>query len=145
MPAGTQAPARDDSAAIKQKIYAQYRKWKGTRYSLGGMSRRGIDCSGLVYITYRDQFGIELPRTTEYQAQAGKAVRRSDLRAGDLVFFKTSHKVRHVGIYIEGGKFFHASTSRGVTISGLTDYYWKDRYWKARRVDWDAYPAPYEK
>ncbi|WP_237066081.1 NlpC/P60 family protein [Microbulbifer guangxiensis] len=127
-----------DGQQLKQKLYSQHREWKGIPYRLGGLSKRGIDCSGLVYTTYRDQLGIELPRTTEYQAQVGTAIRRTDLRPGDLVFFKTGHKVRHVGIYLEGGKFFHASTSRGVTISRLDGYYWRDRYWQARRVDLDT-------
>ena len=141
-PVSAQAPARLDNKSVKNKIYSQHRTWKGTRYSLGGLSKRGIDCSGLVYTTYRDQLGIELPRTTEYQVLLGRAVKRNELRAGDLVFFKTSRKVRHVGIYIENGKFFHASTSKGVTISGLNDYYWRDKYWQARRVDLDGRRMP---
>ncbi|WP_237057562.1 NlpC/P60 family protein [Microbulbifer sediminum] len=132
--ANTQGQHLSDTGAVRDKIYAQYREWKGTRYALGGMSKRGIDCSGLVYATYRDHLGIEIPRTTRHQSRIGRAIKRSDLRAGDLVFFKTGHKVRHVGIYIEDGKFFHASTSRGVTISRLSDYYWRDRYWHSRRV-----------
>lgn len=140
-----QAPARLDSKSLKNKIYSQHREWRGTRYVLGGMSKRGIDCSGLVQTTYREHLGIELPRTTEYQALAGKAIKRSQLRAGDLVFFKTGYKVRHVGIYIEDGKFFHASTSKGVTISRLTDYYWRDKYWHARRVDPEDYRLPHGK
>lgn len=132
-------PGTPDSDQIKQKLYSQHQEWKGIPYRLGGLSKRGIDCSGLVYATYRDHLGIELPRTTRYQAQVGKSIRRSDLRTGDLVFFKTGHKVRHVGIYLEDGKFFHASTSKGVTISRLDGYYWRDRYWQARRVDLDSY------
>ena len=138
MPLGSQTPVSGDPGVIKRKLYAQHREWRGTRYALGGMSKRGIDCSGLVQTTYREHLGIELPRTTEYQALVGKAIRRSDLRAGDLVFFKTGRKLRHVGIYIEDGKFFHASTSKGVMISRLTDYYWRDKYWHARRVALDT-------
>ncbi|MFC6632409.1 NlpC/P60 family protein [Microbulbifer taiwanensis] len=141
----TQSAERTDTDPVMERIYAQYREWKGTRYALGGLSKRGIDCSGLVYTTFRDRLGIRLPRTTEYQARAGKAIKRSQLRAGDLVFFKTSRKVRHVGIYLEDDQFFHASTSKGVTISRLTDYYWRDKYWHARRLDLDTYPAPMEK
>ncbi|SDJ62506.1 NlpC/P60 family protein [Microbulbifer yueqingensis] len=129
------AAIQEDIGTIEEKLYSQHREWRGTRYQLGGLSKRGIDCSGLVYATYRDQLGVELPRTTRYQSQLGRRIRRNELRAGDLVFFKTGHKVRHVGIYIEDGKFFHASTSRGVTISRLSDYYWRDRFWHARRLD----------
>ncbi|SHE92130.1 spr peptidase. Cysteine peptidase. MEROPS family C40 [Microbulbifer donghaiensis] len=142
LPPGAYAPPRADTAQVKKMIYAQYREWKGTRYKLGGLSKRGIDCSGLIYATYRDQLGIELPRTTEYQARLGNAIKRRELRAGDLVFFKTGRKVWHVGIYIEDDQFFHASTKRGVTISRLTDYYWRDKYWHARRLDLDAHRLP---
>ncbi|MFV8782011.1 NlpC/P60 family protein [Microbulbifer sp. SA54] len=140
-PAPLTAGARHQQAsttsarAVRASLYRQHREWQGTRYQLGGMSKRGIDCSALVYLTYRDHLGIKLPRTTEYQALAGEAVKRGQLRAGDLVFFKTGRRDRHVGIYIEDGKFFHASTSKGVTISKMTDYYWKNRFWRARRLN----------
>jgi cell wall-associated NlpC family hydrolase len=124
-----------DSGAVRKIIYQQYQRWKGTKYSIGGLSRQGIDCSGLVYATYREGLGITLPRSTELQVQAGRRIKRSELRSGDLVFFKTGFKVRHVGIYIENGKFFHASTKRGVMISNLNNYYWKDKYWHARRME----------
>ncbi|WP_439133813.1 NlpC/P60 family protein [Pseudomaricurvus sp.] len=124
----------NDTRVVQRKLYDQYQQWKGTGYAMGGLSRRGVDCSGLVYLTYRDQFGLRLPRSTKDQAIVGEKVKRSQLRSGDLVFFKTGFKVRHVGIYIEDGKFFHASTSRGVMISRLDDYYWKDKYWHSRRV-----------
>jgi len=99
------------------------------------MSKRGVDCSALVYLIYRDDMGIQLPRTTQYQATAGKAIKRAQLSPGDLVFFKIGRRSRHVGIYIEDGKFLHASASKGVTISQMTDYYWKSRYWRARRME----------
>ncbi len=121
--------------AVKHTIYQQYQQWKGTGYAYGGLDRQGLDCSGLVFLTYRDQLGIPLPRTTLKQSQSGWPVARNQLQAGDLVFFKTGVKARHVGIYIENNKFLHVSTSRGVMISRLDDYYWKDRFWQARRVD----------
>lgn len=123
-----------DAKTVRDKLYLQYRQWKGTTYAYGGLSKNGIDCSGFVYLTYLERLGIELPRSTELLAQTGKVIKRSDLRAGDLVFFKTGFKGRHVGIYLEKGKFLHVSTKRGVIISGLGDDYWKDRYWQARRV-----------
>ena len=123
-----------DSSTIKGKIYQQYQQWKGTRHAMGGLSKRGVDCSGFVYLTYREKLGVEIPRSTKLQSQTGKKINRSELRPGDLVFFKTGFKGRHVGIYIEKGKFLHVSTKKGVMISSLADYYWKDRYWHSRRV-----------
>ena len=130
-------PSRSSSERVKASLYKQYHAWKGIPYRLGGMSRRGVDCSALVYLTYREHMGIQLPRTTQYQATAGEAIEHGQLRPGDLVFFKTGRRGRHVGIYIEDGKFLHASVSKGVTISQMTDYYWKTRYWRARRLDLD--------
>ncbi len=74
-----------------------------------------------------------MPRSTELMAKMGKKIDRKQLRAGDLVFFKTSYKVRHVGIYIEKGQFLHASSSKGVMISRLDNVYWADKYWQSRR------------
>lgn len=123
-----------DNAFVRQQIYQQYQQWKGTGYAYGGLGKNGLDCSGLVYITYRDKLDQTVPRTTGKLAQSGVAVPRQQLRAGDLVFFTTGIKSRHVGIYIEDGKFLHVSTSKGVMISHLNDYYWKDRFLLARRV-----------
>jgi len=124
----------ENSAAVKNQLYAQHKNWKGVQYEMGGLDKNGIDCSGFVYRTFRSKLGIDIPRSTELQATTGQKVSKSKLRAGDLVFFKTGTKVRHVGIYIENNKFLHASTSKGVMISKLNNVYWKDAFWKARRL-----------
>jgi probable lipoprotein NlpC len=124
-----------NSAEVKQQLNAQYRQWRGVRYRIGGMSKRGIDCSGFMYVTFKSKLGVVLPRSTEQQADVGASVERSELRTGDLVFFKTGLRVRHVGVYLERGRFLHASTSQGVTISELDEAYWKTHYWKARRIE----------
>lgn len=124
----------NDSKAIRNKMYRQYQQWKGTPYAFGGLSKEGIDCSGFVYRTYLEELGIKLPRSTKLLSKIGTKIMRDELRPGDLVFFKTGFKVRHVGIYIEKDNFLHASKKRGVMISNLKDYYWKDKYWHARRV-----------
>jgi len=100
----------------------------------GGMSKRGVDCSGFVYLTYRSKFGIDLPRTTDLQSSVGKKIARNNLQAGDLVFFKTGFFRKHVGIYVEDRKFMHASASRGVMVSSLDEEYWADSYWMAKRI-----------
>jgi len=116
------------------KIYAEYRQWKGTPYQYGGTTKGGVDCSGFVLKTYKKLFNIKLPRSTKYQVKKGKRVYINQLRAGDLVFFKTGWNVRHVGIYLEKGKFAHASSSKGVIISSMYTGYWKKNYWQARRL-----------
>ncbi len=121
--------------SVQAKLYQHYLQWKGTPYKLGGLSKSGIDCSGYVQLAYQEQFSYSLPRTTEYQAETGLAVQRHHLLAGDLVFFKTAYKVRHVGIYLGNEQFLHASSSKGVMISRLNDYYWKNKFWQARRIN----------
>jgi len=116
------------------KLYRQYYAWKGTPYRYGGLSKNGVDCSGFVHQTYKKLFKITLPRQTKSQVTQGKRVYINQLRAGDLVFFKTGWNVRHVGIYLEKGKFVHASSSKGVIISTMYTGYWKKNYWQARRL-----------
>jgi cell wall-associated NlpC family hydrolase len=119
---------------VKDRLYLQHDKWKGTKYKMGGLSKDGIDCSGFVYLTYLELFGIELPRSTELQSQIGKEIQIDKLRSGDLVFFKTGWMVMHVGIYLENNSFLHASAEKGVMISRLDDPYWKSKYWQTKRV-----------
>ncbi len=124
----------DNRAAISQMLREQHRRWEGTPYRLGGKDKRGIDCSAFVQRTFLDRFAIRLPRTTAQQQYRGTAIGRANLQAGDLVFFRTSRKVRHVGIYIGDQRFVHASTSRGVTLSRLDNPYWRKHYWMSRRI-----------
>ncbi|KFK93213.1 MULTISPECIES: bifunctional murein DD-endopeptidase/murein LD-carboxypeptidase [unclassified Serratia (in: enterobacteria)] len=119
---------------IKSKIMDQYASWKGVRYRLGGDTKRGIDCSGFVQRTFREQFGMDLPRSTYEQEDMGRKIQRAKLRPGDLVLFHAGSTGRHVGIYLGNDKFVHASTSSGVTISSMNEAYWDKRYREARRV-----------
>lgn len=119
---------------VKTRLMDQYAGWKGVRYRLGGSTKRGVDCSSFVQRTFREQFGLELPRSTWEQQETGKSVSRSQLRTGDLVLFRAGSTGRHVGIYIGNNQFVHASTSSGVTISSMNEPYWKKRYNEARRV-----------
>ncbi len=128
------ASPRYKKSLLKKKLYAQYEEWKGVRYRTGGLNKKGVDCSGFVYMTFKSKLGVRLPRTTKRQARLGRAVDKGKLKTGDLVFFKTGVSIRHVGIYLEDGKFMHASKKRGVMISRLDNVYWKSKYWMARRV-----------
>lgn len=120
---------------IKSKLMDQYASWKGVRYRMGGSSKNGIDCSAFVQRTFREQFGLELPRSTSQQRSSGQFVSRSKLRTGDLVLFTSEGATgRHIGIYIGNNQFVHASSSRGVRISNLDSPYWDKRYNTARRV-----------
>ena len=122
------------NAEIEQRLRQEYRSWQGTQHRLGGISRRGIDCSGFVKTVYRDVFNIKLPRSTHMQVRQGQAVSYKDLRAGDLVFFRPPSYPRHVGIYLGGSEFVHASKNKGVTVSKIDQAYWGKYYWTARRI-----------
>ncbi|MGR9114942.1 MAG: NlpC/P60 family protein [Gammaproteobacteria bacterium] len=123
-----------DSATMKQALYTQFDEWRSVRYRLGGLSKAGVDCSGFVYLTYRDLFNVILPRTVYQQAGFGEEVSKWELKTGDLVFFRTGRSRNHVGIYLEHGRFLHASSHGGVTISTLENQYWSRTYWKAIRL-----------
>jgi cell wall-associated NlpC family hydrolase len=107
----------------------------GTPYLYGGASPRGFDCSGLVYYSYR-KAGITVPRTSGEQYRQSERVTLSDLRPGDLVFFRLSrNKPSHVGIYAGSGRFIHApSGGKRVSYASLTDSYWEARVIGAGRI-----------
>ncbi len=107
----------------------------GTRYRFGGNTPRGFDCSGLVHYSY-GQMGIHLPRSARLQSRALRSVPISQLRPGDLVFFKISrNQVSHVGIYYHDGLFVHAPKSgKNVSMASLSNPYWRSRYYRAGRV-----------
>ncbi len=115
------------------KLYTRLDEWQGVPHRDGGMSKKGVDCSGFTYLTFRDLFNVQLPRTTSQLSHSGSPVSKGLLQPGDLVFFKVE-KGRHVGIYVEKQKFIHASKSKGVMMSRLDNPYWQQHYWQARRV-----------
>jgi len=120
-------------AAEKPSLNKAVQKVVGTPYKYGGTTTAGFDCSGFVRHIY-SQYGIKLPRTSKEQSKAGTFVKKAELKPGDLVFFNTSGRgVSHAGIYIGDGKFAHASSSKGVTITKLSDSYYAKRYVTARR------------
>ena len=119
---------------LYNQLNTQYKQWQGVSYKYGGNSKRGIDCSAFVQKTFKDRLNINIPRTTALQSNVGIEVSLNELEMGDLVFFKTGYNTRHVGIYLEGGKFLHASTKKGVTISRLDNIYYSKRIWKVKRV-----------
>ena len=109
------------------------RSYLGVQYLWAGMSKSGIDCSGLIYRSFL-AMGVVLPRDAADQSRIGRAVSRRSLRAGDLVFFGPGswQTIHHVGIYIGRGLVLHAPhTGARVTITPLSE--WRD-YWGARRV-----------
>ena len=123
-----------ENDSVVNRLTAQHQQWKGVKYRYGGLSKSGVDCSGFVFLTFKEQFNINLPRSTQQLANVGTQIAKDQLKPGDLVLFKTGFKVRHIGIYAGEQKFLHASTSRGVIFSRLDNPYWKNNFWQARRV-----------
>jgi len=105
----------------------------GIPYVFGGTSRSGFDCSGYTQYVFKGS-GISLPRTSDSQFNVGSSITRETLQAGDLVFFSTYNDgPSHVGIYIGGGNFVHASNT-GVRTTNINEGYYDGRYRGARRV-----------
>jgi cell wall-associated NlpC family hydrolase len=124
-----QQVSRSDSSALVQNALSLV----GVPYVFGGTSRSGFDCSGFTLYVFKGS-GISLPRTSSSQFNVGSSVSRAQLQSGDLVFFTTyASGASHVGIYIGGGNFVHASNS-GVRTTSLSDSYYAARYLGARRV-----------
>lgn len=136
--AGSRTITSVENPVLEARLRAEVRTWDGTPHVWGGASRAGADCSGFVMRVFEDALEFNLPRTTEEQALVGDRVSENALSPGDLVFFRTAPKTRHVGIYLSNGEFAHASSSEGVQISALDSDYWKRTYWMSRRVLPDA-------
>lgn len=107
----------------------------GYSYVWGGMSpSTGFDCSGLMYYVLT-QYGYSMKRVANDQMTQGTAISRDNLQVGDLVFFGYGSYANHVGMYIGGGNFVHASTpSTGVRVNSLNETYYNTRYIGARRI-----------
>ena len=124
-----------------EKVISVARSYRGTPYKYGGMTRIGIDCSGLLYKSF-SAINYELPRNSSAQSQIGPSIRESELQKGDLVFFgprRGSNQITHVGLVTEVDKpkeqvmFIHSSTSLGVIEDNLYSGYWNNLFIKAVR------------
>lgn len=136
----TSTPQTTNSSSKEgENIVKIARSYIGTKYKYGGITRKGMDCSGLAYNVYKD-IGVTLPRSSSAQSEVGKRVYIGEVVKGDLIFFgatKGSKKITHIGIvsYSNNGtvKMIHASSSKGVREDTIDKHYWKDRYIKACR------------
>ena len=112
----------------------------GTRYRFGGTSEAGFDCSGFIGYLFREEAGMNLPRSTREMINVdAPLVARSALKPGDLLFFATNGRrgrVSHAGIYLGDNQFIHSSSrkSGGVRVDSLGDSYWNKTFIEAKRA-----------
>jgi cell wall-associated NlpC family hydrolase len=123
------------ASEVESRLLEAAAEWMGTPYRFGGTTTRGVDCSALVRAVYDGAFGLRLTRSTKTQVREGRPVGRHELRSGDLVFFRTGPDQRHVGIYLDGDRLLHASSSQNrVMVDDLGREHFQRTYWTARRL-----------
>ncbi len=120
-----------------EKLYQVSEQWLGTPYLYGGLSKYGVDCSGLAKVIYKDVFDIELPNRVSNQKNLGVLVKDNNFQPGDLLFFNTTGEISHVGIFLYDTFFIHAASQGpniGVIKSSLNEKYYKERFIFAKRL-----------
>ena len=138
---GSSRSTLEEKSTSKSESIVNYAKsFNGTRYKFGGTTSKGMDCSGLVYVSFRKE-DIHLPRISRDMAKRGTRIPLNRTQKGDLVFFKTDKNrnvINHVGLVVEIDKgeifFIHSTTRRGVIISSLKEQYWNDAFVEVRSI-----------
>ncbi len=133
-------PDAEPADKVAFKVIKNAKKFEGTRYKYGGTDKRGMDCSGLVYVSFLQE-GLSLPRTSRAMSLQGKRLYLREVAEGDLLFFETNKNkkvINHVGLVVDVTNteifFIHSTTSRGVIVSSLSESYWNENFVMARRV-----------
>ena len=128
----TKETVRSYASENKAESLISYAKqFIGNKYVWGGTSlTNGTDCSGFTLRVFQ-KFGYSLPRTSAEQAGCGSSVKLSELKPGDLVFYKRGGRVHHVAIYIGGGQIVHAAGAKWGIITSNMNY---SRVSHARRI-----------
>ena len=128
------------SISKADKVVENALKYKGVKYKFGGTSKRGMDCSGLIYVAF-GQENIQLPRVSREMAKRGRKISLNKVKKGDLLFFRTANsrrRINHVGLItsIKNGQilFIHSTSSKGVIVSALSQKYWKNAFVKATSI-----------
>ncbi|WP_158845207.1 C40 family peptidase [Algibacter sp. L1A34] len=128
------------SKSKAQNIIDYAEEFKGVRYKWGGTTKSGMDCSGLIYESFRAH-DVNLPRISRDMAKRGDKISLKEVHKGDLLFFKTQNRrnaINHVGLIVaiknNNIEFIHATSSKGVMTSWLNENYWNKAFFEARRI-----------
>ncbi len=140
----TTTPSRVDeevTAPLLNNAIETALSYQGTRYKYGGSSRSGMDCSGLIHISFKEA-GKSVPRTSSSLFNAASSIDFKNVEKGDLLFFATGKnktRVNHVGLVVNTTpaeiSFVHSTTSRGVIVSTMNEGYWLNAYLSAGRLE----------
>jgi cell wall-associated NlpC family hydrolase len=123
-PSTVTAPSNRVSA-----LFTDVRQYLGIRYRFGGTTPAGFDCSGFVRFMFGRVFDMQLPRSSREMSAIGTRVARSELKPGDLVFFRNArNRINHVGIFVGNGMFVHSSLTKGITSDRLNENYYEKRF-----------------
>jgi len=137
----TNAEGTAPNQSVLENLISYAKNYLGVPYRSGGRSGKGFDCSGFTSYIF-SRFGFNLPRSSHAQATIGKTVRTTEMRKGDLIFFKgrnrRSRMIGHVGIVVSTDgkkvKFIHASCNRGISIETTESAYYRQRFVKSVRL-----------
>lgn len=137
----TKSPPSNNLRSDKaQNIVFHAKSFSGTKYKFGGTTKKGMDCSGLIYVAFKKE-DIHLPRISKEMATRGRLISVDKVKEGDLLFFQTNKNrrvINHVGLVVEADRnsieFIHSTSSKGVITSSLSERYWRSSFKEARRV-----------
>lgn len=129
-----------ETVPLENQIIDYAKSFQGVKYRFGGTDNKGMDCSGLIFESFRAH-EIYLPRISRDMAKQGDKISLKDTKKGDLLFFKTGNRrnsINHVGLVVEIADntiyFIHATSSKGVIISSLNENYWLNSFSEARSL-----------
>lgn len=132
--------SNDYRSSTAERVVSTAIGFSGVRYKYGGTTRKGMDCSGLIYTALLEH-DIAFPRVSYQMANEGERISLREVKSGDLLFFKTSKngkRINHVGLVVEVDgdeiRFIHSTSSRGVIVSSLREGFWNSSFIKATRI-----------
>jgi probable lipoprotein NlpC len=131
--------------SARDRLISTAESYLGTPYRFQGLSRQGLDCSGLIYVSFRDALNIPVPRSSEQLYAWTQKISPVELKPGDLVFFNTTGRgISHVGIYVGLGSFIHSASQgdlTGVIFSQLGENYYARTFVGVGRALPEAMPG----